>query len=765
MKASKGYLIVTGTSILAVSAVCFVALFGQFRAVERTSMGHGSEKRAAETIKFLHVGLKDADRVEEAKTRMKAFEALAASGPDSGAMDKVRRAYGPALAIFASKPREAEPRFQMAKKRELMEALVNAYRKEIPNGDIRLRAAYLNILFDTQSSLLNEDDSTEEVFVRRNKERLSALKAATTAADPALQARVANIESIFQGFEKGLDESIKWKAEKKEVFAAVEKSIPKLAREMHGTKDEDLEDFRREFLYTCCAAAAIFFASLIALFVAHKVFRHRSEKRVSMLLRFLREFGHERTDPAVNKEIETLRQDPDWAPVITGALEAENSFVQKYQSLIAVPKSMKVPYIVFSRDKVAKQWNESAAELFGVKEGMSVSFDDLLKDDALAAREGDDAALREMVKNSFASLTDDVFELRLKKGTEWITTELLAAPIASGPMAGGKVYIFRPIRNEAERIDRTVATHLKTLRDYVHKVAYNFSLDGLSAAAVQPEVKAAMEDLDTMKRKIDEREALWKSETGALMDQVVREREILERLFEELKVMREAQGAVLGVVGAVHASDESWHDEVCVLERDLDRWKDARRRLEHELAGHRTVSDKARSYEGEVRTSAEMLHTFLEGYDGVLKQLEHFSEEAKIHSVNLSFVQDQTYREFASHSRAYAHELGRFVGQASELANQVRNFTERHPGSSLEPQLARAASDGEALRSLQEEEERLSAFLVRWKQAGAATVDESERAISMLRQAEARVAAATQLGDTVLLINEQAQGNLARWNN
>lgn len=764
MKASKGYLLVTGTSLIAVSAICFVSLFGQFRAVERTSMGHGSEKRAAETLRFLHLGLKDADRAEDAKAKMKAFEALASSGPDSAGLEKVRRAYGPALAVFANKPREAEPRFQMAKKRELMEALVNAYRKEIPNGDIRLRAAYLNILFDTQASLLNEDDSTEEVYVRRNKERLDALKAMTASGDPALQARVANIETIFQGFEKGLSEAAKWKGEKKEVFASVEKSIPKLAREMHGSKDEDLEQLRREFLYTCVAAAATLFAALIALFVGHKIFRARSENRVSSLLQFLREFGHERTDPAVNKEIEVLREDPDWAPVITGAMEAENSFIQKYQSLIAVPKSMKVPYVVFARDKVAKHWNESAAALFGVKEGSSVSFDDFLQEDKLAAREGDDQIMREMVKNSFSSLSDDTFEVKIKQGEEWITTELFSSPIASGPLAGGKVYIFRPIRSEAERIDRTVASHLKALRDYVHKVAYNYSVDGISAKVDQPEVKQAMEDLDTMKRKIDEREALWKSETGALMDQVVREREILERLFAELKNMREAQGAVLGVVGAVHANDETWHDEVCLLERDLDRWKDARRRLEHELAGHRSVSDRARSYEGEVRGSAEMLKTFLEGYDGILKQLEHFSEEAKIHSVNLSFVQDQTYREFAAHSRAYAHELGRFVSQAVELANQVRIFTERHPGTTLEPQLGRATQDSEAFRALQEEEERLATFLQRWKQAGATTVDESEKALELLRRAEAQVAAAAQLGDTVLLINEQAQGNLARWN-
>ena len=267
MKASKGYFLITGSALLAVSLVCFVSLYGQFKAVERSGLGQGTEKRALETLKFLHSSLRDSEKPEDAKARMKAFETLAANGPDSGAVEKIRRAYGPALANFASKPREAEPRYQMGKKRELMEALVNAYRKEIPNGDIRLRAAYLNILFDTQASLLNEDDTAEEVFARRNKERFASLKTMTASGDAALQARVANLESIFQAFEKGLEQSMKWKEQKTETFAAVEKSLPKLARDMHGSKDEDLEEYRRSFLYGCVFAALAVLGALIALVV------------------------------------------------------------------------------------------------------------------------------------------------------------------------------------------------------------------------------------------------------------------------------------------------------------------------------------------------------------------------------------------------------------------------------------------------------------------------------------------------------------------
>ena len=766
MKASRGYLAAVGLGFTALAAVSVVSLFGYFRAVEHTSAGQGSERRVGETLKLLQGSLADAEKVEDAKARMKSYEAVAANGPDSGAIEKIRRAFAPTLSIFASKPREAEPRYQMAKKRELMEALVNSYRKEIPNGDIRLRAAYLNILFDTQSSLMDEDDKTAQVFVRRNKERLSALRGLAAAGDAALQARVANIESIFTAYESGLEQAIKWKEQKAEALAGLDKVIPKLAKEMHGTKDVDSDAARRDFLYTAVGAACVFLASLLALFIAHNVFRIRSETRTAAFIRFLKEFGSERADPQTAKEIAMLKADRDWSPVINGGLEAEASFIAKYQSLIAVPKSMVIPFVVFSRDKVAQHWNDEAAALLSMKAGEAFSLDDVLSSDTLSAREGDSQGLREMVRNSFATLKEDTFEGQLKRGEAQIPVEILSSPITSGPLAGGKVYLFREIRNEAERIDRSVAGHLQVLRDYAQKISVGAEAlpDGFVAANVHPEVKRVAEELYVIRQRADERESLWKSETGALMDQVVREREILERLSQEIRQMREAQVNAMGIVGAIHGFDENWHDEVCSLERDMERWKDARRRLEVELNSQQSVVKKARVYEEEVRKSAEAMREFVDGYESVLAQLNSFCEEAKIHSVNLSFSGDPSLYEYASRARAYAQELSRFVDSAADLSGRVKEFVARHPGTSLTPHLTADELDATLFSALKTEEERLASFLGRWRETGEQSVNEGEKAIEILRQADKQAAVATQLGDTMALINAQAQGNLERWN-
>ena len=68
------------------------------------------------------------------------------------------------------------------------------------------------------------------------------------------------------------------------------------------------------------------------------------------------------------------------------------------------------------------------------------------------------------------------------------------------------------------------------------------------------------------------------------------------------------------------------------------------------------------------------------------------------------------------------------------------------------------------LAGLKREEEKLSAFLQRWKEEGNELVHGGEQALALLRGVDKRSAVVNQLGETSLLINDQAKNNLQRWN-
>lgn len=765
MRSSRIQLMVSLGAIGGLAIVIFIALAGYFSAVERSSTVVPTEARIVAQLRGLHEQLKEAQTPEEANNIMKNFELTSGFGSGSTALKEIRKAYAPVLAAFASKPREAESRYLLIKKRELMEALVNAYRKEIPNGDIPVRAAYLNILFDTQASLLNENDETEAVYLSRNKERWAALRPIIRQNDQGLILRVNNLESIFQAYEKGFELAANWRKEKMESLSRTEKGQAQLAKTLYLSFDDDGEGQRRSFLVICLIAFGAVLMGCFALYVTHKVVKIRFENRAEALIQYLKEFGREKTDPLTDKGLSILREDDDWAPVLQKALEAEETFVAKYQGLISIPKSMKIPYLVFSKDREAKLWNDSAKSLFNIEDGQKPALDEIIREDLISTREGEASAIVDMIRHSFPTVSSDTFDLLIKDGEEWSPMELIVSPIVHGPLAGGKVFLFKEIRNESERIDRAINAQLAKVRDFVHKITHFYPLDEEKAFEGEAgAVKAIVGDLRLMKEKIDEREIHWKSEAEALIDQVERQREILGRLTNEMNAIREEHGKAISLVKSIQESDENWHDEVCVIERDLERWISNRHRLVADLTQHATVIEKARDFEEQLRTSTAELKQFLQSYESEIVQLTEFSEAARVHAVNLGFVKDPGYWEFAARSRGFAHELGRFSEKVTTLAKKLRTFLSEFPGGALAPYLDASDLDPTILQALKEEQEKLSTFLKRWKESGQGLVSEGEEAMRLLQSADKKGGIIAQLSETSLLINDQAKENLQRWN-
>lgn len=767
MRASRVHFTFSACIVAAFSITLFMALAGFFRSVEKNSSTGSGENRIAAQLKGFQEQLKIADDAESVKLALKAFDLSSGFGPESQVGKDLRKSYAPVIAIFANKPREAEERFLLGKKRDLMEYLVNAYRKEIPRGDIRIRAIYLNILFDTQTSLLNENEETEEVYLRRNKERVTSLKPLLTGnPDTTLPARVATLEGMFLGYEKAFSQSAEWHRQKKELLERADKAIPKTARDLYLGQDQGTEDFRRSFLYSCVLALLVACGSVVALLIAHKLARLQFETRSGALVAYLKEFGRDRTDPQSEKAAALLQEDSDWAAIYQKTKAAEEEFVVEYQSHLALSKSLRLPYFVFTKDRVARLWNEEAAALFGLDAAAmsSISVDDILREEKLSVREGDITIMAETLRGSFALPQLDSFEFLVGQGENAVPVELISCPIVSGRAAGGKIYCFREIRNEAERIDRAVATQMARVREFVQKVAHFYPAELSHGEKDSVSVRDMTTDLNNMKRKIDERELLWKSETGGLIDQVERQKEILVRLGAELDGIRKNHGEALELLKAVHTTDGDFFSEVCDLERDVQRWRANRGSLSTGVSAYEKVIENVGAYEKELRSATEAMNVFFRQYDGIQKSLKAFAEEAKVQAVNLGLTEDSSQWEYADRARTYADSLQKFVDQTSELVSKVSEFLRKHPGNSLAPHLAGAKFDPALFSTIAEEQDRLAAFFQRWKESGVGLVEGGEQALGLLQTTEKKGAVAAQLNETILLINDQAKSNLSRWN-
>lgn len=750
------------------SSILFVTLLftlvGYFRSVERGSSGLGSEKHLLAQMKVFHERLKASTGPEDAKAVLKILDTIPGLGQESDGAKEFKKIYSPVLAIFATKPREAETRYQLMKKRELMEALVNAYRKEVAHGDLRVRAAYLNVLFDTQNSLLNESSESEEVFIKRNRERLDGLKSIVGGMhDAGLVARVSAIDTIFQSYQRTFEMAEKWKAEKAETLATEENALPAIAKEIYKNEDSGADDSRRAFLYTCLISLLASVVGFLTLYLGFKVIKVRSDLKADGFISYLKVFGSESADPQVKENVRKLSEDPEWGVLMSEALQAEESFLVTCQSLLAIPRSLSAPYFVVSKDKSIRFWNESAEKLFGLSQGKECGVLDLIKPTVLRAREGDTETLLELLRAAVSSLTEDRFEIVIDINGTWVPYELVTASISGGNLAGGKVFFFKEVRSEAERVTRIVASQLERLKDVVHKVTHQYAVELKAEASDAPPVREMIKDLDAMKRKQDERELLWKTEIQALVDQVSRQQEILHKLGEELGRLRKDHGSALTMVREVHDGEELLHEEVCAMERDLERWVGSRKRLYSELQQQIITLGKVEKFEKQLREATSELKAELENYENDIAELRQFSEAARVHSVNLSLVRDPAYWEYAARTRAFSHELQRFTEKASGLGEKVKRFLTAHPGGALAAYLESPSLDHTVVDGIQEEQERTSLLLRRWKETGEGLIQEGEKVLTLLEEAEKKNAVLTQLGETSLLINQQAMGNLGRW--
>lgn len=747
------------------SSLCFVIFFtlsGFFRAAENSSSSPLSEGRALSQLKQLHENFKQSEAPEEAKRYLKGFETGLGLANESNEMEKVKVVFNPLVAHLGTKPKETDNRFLLEKKKDLMENLVNAYRKEIPNGDIRVRAAYLNILFDLQASLLNESDEAETVFIKRNHERFGALKVlASTSRDAGQPVRVANLESIFAVYEKAFAALSDWRAKKSEILTSVDKALPSLSKQIRAGDNQAVSDTRRSFLYTAIISLLVMLAAFVTLLMGQKFSRLRYESLSDAVGIVLKEFAQEGNHD--QRALTILQSDEDWSKLLNQILETESVFNSNFQALLSVPKSMKIPYLVFSKDKELVHSNDSARRFFEWSEG-KVYFDELIRGAEIGVRDGDTSKAIENISKSFSGAKQEVYEVMMNEAGQWVPVELMFFPITNGYLVGGKILLMRLIPNEAARIEKSVTSQVSKIRNYVQKLSKHEAIDiQVSEHDILP-IRETVMDLQNLKMSIEERQHLWKSEAAALTDQVTRQKDILVRMTGEISTMNADYAELISLVKTIRGSDEVWHNEVCGIEKDLSKWMENRQRLSSDLIAHSGVLNRAREIETQIRDTASGMKKAIQGFQEEMEQLKNYYQEVKIYSVNLSFTEDPKQKEFAAKARAFASNVGHYTEVMEKIMQGLSGFVNKHPGGSLFPHLDSAEIPPAVMDSLKDEQMRWSNFLQRWKQSSQEILARESQAIDILYEVDKKSNVAMQLGETSIVINDQAKNNLGRWN-
>lgn len=762
MKISRSYLIAAIVLIAFVSAANGFTLLGFFQSLEAGSGVGVSERKFQAQIKAQQDLFLKIDDVEEARKHYKSIESNF-SQLGKPVNDLFQKSFSPVLQVYNSKPKEADDRYSMIKKRELMESLVNSYRREIPNGPIPIRAALLNILFDVQNSLVNQSPEAEAISLSKIRERTDGLKQTSrTVRSDGVEERVASIDAIVTALEKSAETKKKWNQERLNALSGADDSLAKLSKATLGSAEESMESSRRYFLYSVIVAICALFVALAVLYVAHKYLRLNFEAKSDAFQKLLKEFGREKLEPTYERDQQWLLADPDWGPIIQGMAESEKAFSEQYQALLSVPKSMLMPFVVFTKERLAKYWNEPAESLFEMKERKISALDDIITDSKISGRERADVI--DLIRTTFSTSREDSFEVDLIQGENKVPFEILAYPILTGRMAGGKLFLFKQIRSEAERVDKAVSGHLSLVRDHVLKVMNDSHEEFRPELAVHPEVKKSIEDLDGLRRKVSEKHLLWKSEAQALKDQIERQREILEKLHQQLELIREKNSSAIETFDSRQGSDADLHSDICFLEKEIEQGKLLRRKLEEDLKAQVNTIEVARKYETAIRSSIGEAERFLEEYVQLLNDLRGYCEEAKVQSVNLSFTKDPVSREYGAKARAFAFELESFLTTASSIGMRLQSILAKHPGSALSPHLEGKELDMTMLEGIKLEEEKLGAFVQRWKASGKEWLSESKKVVELVKEIEKDSAIAYQLGETGLVINQQTQNNLDRWN-
>ena len=186
-----------------------------------------------------------------------------------------------------------------------------------------------------------------------------------------------------------------------------------------------------------------------------------------------------------------------------------------------------MPYVLVGKDRNVRFWNEAASSLFGLKDGKEWGLEDLLRPERVRVKDSTSETAFEVVRAALAGSGEERFDLLVSGPEGWTPYELTLNPVTAGALTGGRILLWREVREEAARFDKAVSAQVERLRDLVHRVTHEYDADFGLRESDAPAARAMISDLALLKDQLKEREHLWRSEAQALGDQITRQQDVL----------------------------------------------------------------------------------------------------------------------------------------------------------------------------------------------------------------------------------------------
>jgi len=769
MKTSNLFLVISGT----IFCLCFTSLLYitvlLFHSLDQGGQVLSNDTRLAPIVLHAQEQIRAAETDEDIKKALNSLTSLSGLGTGNELIEGLRKNYSPLLKHYSNKPKEADSRSILAKKKNFLDTGLNFYRKEVPSGDIKIRSIILNIIFDTHNSFLNSSMEMEIAYSKRVKEQLAALKTASARnREPGMAYRVATFDSAFSQYDRPNLLLASWLEERKDILQKIEKSSEGLVTNLQKNADASMSAVKRKFLYAVVLTTLAGILSLLFLYLGYKYLSDVFSRKSALFIRGLKQFGQGATESGVRHDWNSLMKDGDWANLVLAINEAEDRFTTSCELQFALSRNFSTPYFIFSKDGVLRLSNQAAKQLLQLTDSEVQSFTmDSFLHERVFCGEGSNYANLDYIRNFCRESISGAIETKLRFMEEQVPVELLVSHIISGGLVGGKIIVVREIRNEANRIDNEVKYQLNVVQNIVQKITHFDELfdDDFSLEDVSSPILSMVKNLQDMKLKVQEKEILWKSEVKALLDQLSKQKEILHKLMEEMHSVGADQKSLKNIITGIYGVEETINKEVLLIEENLIHWMDNRRKLFTDLNNHASLLSRVNGYEESVRKNIEECKQLIDDFANDFVELNKFKEEARLHAVNLSFAAEGTNSEnYLMHARAYASGLGKFCDRLKKVQEQLYSMVARHPGGSLYSQLSIPPLDMNLVNQIKDEHVKLSAYLQRWKTAGTSALSGGVRAKEMLHNMEKVNTNIAQLNDTCLLISEQAKENLERWN-
>ncbi|MCO5142750.1 MAG: hypothetical protein M9962_06640 [Oligoflexia bacterium] len=723
-----------------------------------------SENKATQIFRTHHVWLEEAQTIGQLNSVLKSLEVNLGIDNLIKGQDDLSRDFNALVAIYKNRDPSSSNENIQKKKSELMEMLVNSYRKEIPHGEIPIRAAYLNTLFDLQTSITLETTEKDLAIAKKGNSRISELKNSTSVKNNgALSLRISNLDVVASSLEKIIEMKYDWEQKKREQLKLIKNKYPSFARNIAASSGVTSQDLRRQFFLATLGLLFSVFLMLAFFYFMPKFLKAKFNANAAALLKRFTELGS-KLEIRDRHDLSYLDDDSDWGPIARELVDIEKRFENNFSQIQALFESIDMPIFLYERDKNFV-FSKNEKELFG-SDLSKDSLDQLLENWQMRLiDENSSEGLKSKILRDYDSTRACSYETYIDNGQETSRYELISYPIEKGLLSGGRFLLVRAIKSEAERIEAGINQSLKLAKELIHKITHGYKLEIDVHQVKSAEIKSLLNDLLEMDRRVSEQNSRRKADSEALIDQIEKQSELLNIISTELGLLSDVRNRVYKESKEVFNFDQAIVSDLSLIRERLDRWESNRDRVCLEFQRYRKIFENIIKFKNEFNVSLSGMNAWLANFKGEEERLKKSIEEINLNATNLCLSSSQSIQE-SEKQKIYniSKDLKEYQVKVKALREKVSEFLDRVPGEYLDQLIPPEDIQLHLLEVLRQEQENLGEFLDRWNEAGPISVEESKRANDLLMEMKNSIQNVTRLGETTKVISAQAISNLSRWN-